>query len=133
MTVFESKAIINKPCAEVYTFLADLNNHQQLMPENVYNWSSTKDEAWFTIQNMAKLALKVSNRIEDSTIIIVPAEEVPFNLELRWVISDNNDSSSTAVLTILVDLNMMMKMLASGPLQKLTDHQTEQLKQIHNS
>lgn len=103
------------------------------MPENVYNWSSTKDEAWFTIQNMAKLALKVSNRIEDSTIIIVPAEEVPFNLELRWVISDNNDSSSTAVLTILVDLNMMMKMLASGPLQKLTDHQTEQLKQIHNS
>lgn len=130
MTVFESKAVINKPAAQVYAFLADLNNHQQLMPENIYNWSSTRDEARFTIQNMAKLALKVSNRIENSTIIIVPAEEVPFNVELRWVITDNNDSTSTAVLTILADLNMMMKMLASGPLKKLTEHQTGKLNSI---
>jgi hypothetical protein len=130
MTVFESKAIVNKPVTEVYTFLADLNNHQQLMPENVYNWSSTTDEARFTIQNMAKLALKVSNRIEPTTIIIVPAEEAPFNVELRWVISDNNDSTSTAILTISAELNMMMKMLASTPLQKLTDHQTERLQAI---
>lgn len=130
MTVFESKAVINKPAAEVYTFLSDLNNHQQLMPENIYNWSSTRDEARFTIRNMAKLALKVSNRIENSTIIIIPAEEVPFNVELRWVITDNNDSTSTAVLTILADLNMMMKMLASGPLEKLVTHQTGRLKTI---
>ncbi|HEY0669795.1 MAG TPA: SRPBCC family protein [Sphingobacteriaceae bacterium] len=130
MTVFESHVVINKPAADVYTFLADLNNHEQLMPENIYNWSSTKDEARFTIQNMAKLALKVSNRIENSTIIIVPADEPPFDLELRWVVSDNHDSTSTAVLTISAELNMMMKMLASGPLEKLTSHQTSKLKSI---
>ena len=100
------------------------------MPENIYNWSSTKDEARFTIQNMAKLALKVSNRIENSTIIIVPADEPPFDLELRWVVSDNHDATSTAVLTISAELNMMMKMLASGPLEKLTSHQTSKLKSI---
>ncbi|HEY1024922.1 MAG TPA: SRPBCC family protein [Sphingobacteriaceae bacterium] len=130
MTVFESKAIIARSASEVYSFLSDLNNHEKLMPENVYNWSSTSDEARFTIQNMAKLALKVSNRIENSTIIIAPAEEVPFGVELRWVISDNGDNSTTAVLTISADLNMMMKMLASGPLQKLTDHQTQKLKSV---
>lgn len=130
MTVFESHVVINKPAADVYTFLADLNNHEQLMPENIYNWSSTKEEARFTIQNMAKLALKVSNRIENSTIIIVPADEPPFDLELRWVVSDNHDSTSTAVLTISAELNMMMKMLASGPLEKLTSHQTSKLKSI---
>lgn len=130
MTVFESHVVINKPAADVYTFLTDLNNHEQLMPENIYNWSSTKDEARFTIQNMAKLALKVSNRIENSTIIIVPSDEAPFDLELRWVVSDNHDSTSTAVLTISAELNMMMKMLASGPLEKLTAHQTKKLKSI---
>lgn len=130
MTVFENHVVINKPAADVYTFLADLNNHEQLMPENIYNWSSTKDEARFTIQNMAKLALKVSNRIENSTIIIVPADEPPFDLELRWVVSDNHDSTSTAVLTISAELNMMMKILASGPLEKLTSHQTSKLKSI---
>lgn len=130
MTVFESKTVIAKPAAEVYSFLANINNHEQLMPENVTNWSSTSDEARFSIQNMGKLALKVSNRIEPSTIIIVPAEQVPFGVELRWVLSDNADSTTTAVLTISADLNMMMKMLASGPLQKLTDHQTQKLKQV---
>lgn len=130
MTVFESKTEISKPATEVYSFLSNINNHEQLMPENVTNWSSTADEARFSIQNMGKLALKVSNRIEPSTIIIVPAEQVPFGVELRWVLSDNADATTTAVLTISADLNMMMKMLASGPLQKLTDHQTKRLKQV---
>lgn len=130
MTVFESKAVINRPAAEVFAFLADINNHEQLMPENVSNWSSTRDEARFSIQNMGKLALKVSNRIEPSTIIVVPADQVPFGVELRWVLADNADSTTTAVLTISADLNMMMKMLASGPLQKLTDHQTRQLQKV---
>ena len=130
MTVFESKTIINKPSGEVYNFLADLNNHQKLMPENVYNWSSTKDEARFTIQNMAKLALKVSDRIENSSILVVPAEEAPFPVELKWTVSDKGDGTTEAVLSISAELNMMMKMLAAGPLQKLTDYQTEKLKSI---
>jgi hypothetical protein len=59
MTLIESKVSINKPINEVFEFLSDLNNHQQLMPENIYNWSSTKDEAKFTIQNMFHLSQKI--------------------------------------------------------------------------
>lgn len=130
MTVIESKSVINKPAAEVYNFLADLNNHQQLMPENIYNWSSTRDEARFTIQNMAKLALKVSTREENKQIVIVPAEAAPFPVELKWTLADNGDGTTTASYTISAELNMMMKMLASGPLQKLADHETAKLKSI---
>ena len=68
MSIFESKVEINKPVNEVYKFLADFNNHQKLMPENISNWSSTTDEASFSVQNMAKLALKISNRIENQAI-----------------------------------------------------------------
>ena len=128
MTIIQSKTTIDKPAAEVYTFLADLNNHQQLMPENIYNWSSTTDEARFTIQNMAKLALKVSSRKQDQEIIIIPSEEAPFPVELKWTLNDAGNGTTEAVHTISAELNMMMKMLASGPLQKLADHQTFQLK-----
>jgi uncharacterized membrane protein len=72
MTNIESTVSIERPIHEVFDFLADLNNHQQLMPENIYNWSSTKDEARFTIQNMAKLALKVSSITQDKEIIVKP-------------------------------------------------------------
>lgn len=129
MTNFESKVTIQKPVADVYGFLADLNNHQQLMPENIYNWTSTPDEARFTIQNMAKLVLKVNKRIADKEIQIIPAEEAPFALELKWTLQDNGDST-TAVYQIAADLNMMMKMLVSGPLQKLTDSETSRLAEV---
>ncbi|MFN8406857.1 MAG: SRPBCC family protein [Sphingobacteriaceae bacterium] len=130
MTIIESKATINKPVSEVYSFLMDLDHHQKLMPDNIYNWSSTKDEARFTIQNMAKLALKVSNRIENKEITIIPSEKAPFDVELKWSLMDNGDGTTEAKHIISADLNMMMKMLASGPLQKLADHQTIQLKNL---
>jgi carbon monoxide dehydrogenase subunit G len=129
MTTFESTITLTAPVEKVYSFLADLNNHQQLMPPSVYNWSSTADEARFTIQNMAKLAVKVSSRVENDQITIIPSEAGPFHAELTWKLSATDASSTKAIFTIKADLNMMMKMLASGPLQKLADHQTSALKE----
>ncbi|WP_316736633.1 SRPBCC family protein [Pedobacter aquatilis] len=130
MTIIESAVEINKPVNEVFAFLSNMNNHQELMPENIYNWTSTEDEARFTIQNMAKLAIKISNRVENQELIAIPTEKAPFDLELKWTVADNGNGTTTAKHIISADLNMMMKMLASGPLQKLADHQTEKLKEI---
>ncbi|WP_113662501.1 SRPBCC family protein [Pedobacter nanyangensis] len=130
MTIIESSTEINLPVAQVYQFLADLNNHQQLMPENIYNWSSTVDTASFTIQNMAKLAIHISERVENEKLVAVPTEKPPFDLSLQWSVTDNGNGTTSARHLISADLNMMMKMLASGPLQKLADYQTKKLKEI---
>lgn len=130
MTIIQNNIIVQKQAGEVYDFLADCNNHEQLMPENIYNWSSTRDEARFTIQNMAKLALKVENRVQDEEVLFVPLEKAPFDVSLRWKIEAIDENSTRASLIIEADLNMMMKMLASGPLQKLVDHQVMRLAQV---
>ncbi|MCX2476726.1 SRPBCC family protein [Pedobacter sp. MC2016-05] len=130
MTIIESAVEVSKPVAEVYAFLSNMNNHQQLMPENIYNWESTEDEARFTIQNMAKLAIAISNRVENQELTAIPTEKAPFEVELKWTVADNGNGTTTAKHIISADLNMMMKMLASGPLQKLVDHQTQKLKEI---
>lgn len=130
MTVIESVVELTLPIDKVYLFLEDLNNHQQLMPENIYNWSSTTDEASFTIQNMAKLAIKVSSRTPNSEIVAIPSEKPPFDVELKWTVTPNENGGTTAKHIISADLNMMMKMLAAGPLQKLADYQTQKLKEI---
>ncbi|MEZ2334284.1 SRPBCC family protein [Mucilaginibacter sp. RCC_168] len=129
MSTFTSNISINKPVSEVYAFLADFNNHQKLMPENIQEWVSTADEAHFSIQNMAKLSLKIESRVPDQEIIIVPAAKPPFDLKLKWSLSYDNDHTDV-IFTIDADLNMMMKMLASGPLQKLADHETNSLTEI---
>ncbi len=129
MTIIESAVEVTKPITEVYAFLSNMNNHQRLMPENIYNWESTEDEARFTIQNMAKLAIAITNRVENQELTATPTEKAPFEIELKWTVAENGPGT-IAKLIISADLNMMMKMLASGPLQKLVDHQTERLQQI---
>jgi len=130
MTVIESSVELNLPVEKVYSFLADMNNHQQLMPENIYNWSSTTDEASFTIQNMAKLAIKISDRVENKELTALPTEKPPFDVELKWTVADNGNGGTIAKHIISADLNMMMKMLAVKPLQNLADHQTQRLTEI---
>ncbi len=130
MTTIQNTTEINKNVSEVYAFLTDLNNHEQLMPENIYNWSSTKDEARFTIQNMAKLALRVDERSENKAIKLIPSEKAPFEVALRWELQVVEDTLTKATFIIDADLNMMMKMIASGPLQKLVDYQINKLKEL---
>ncbi|TDG35012.1 SRPBCC family protein [Pedobacter changchengzhani] len=130
MTIIESEVKVNKPVSEVFAFLSNMNNHEKLMPDNIYNWVSTEDEVSFTIQNMAKLAIKISSRVENKELIAIPTEKAPFEIELKWTTEDNGDGTTTAKHILSADLNVMMKMLASGPLQKLVDHQTAQLQAI---
>jgi carbon monoxide dehydrogenase subunit G len=122
MTIIENKSIINAPIEEVYNFLEDCNSHEQLQPENIYNWTSTKNEASFTIQNMAKFALKIDKRVPNSEILLLPKGDAPFNVSIIWKLNPSA-SGTEATLTLKAELNMMLKMVASGPLQKLVDFQ----------
>jgi len=130
MTTIQNTTEINRSVGEVFAFLTDLNNHEQLMPENIYNWSSTADEARFTIQNMAKLALKVEERVANQIIKLIPSEKAPFEVTLRWELKAVSDTETKATFVIDADLNMMMKMIATGPLQKLIDFQVNKLKAV---
>ena len=129
MSVFESTVTVNKPVNQVYLFLADMNNHKQLMPDNIVDWVSTADVASFNIENITKLSLKIHERITNREIRIIPAEKPPFDMELKWVLSATGDTTE-AVFTIDADLNMLMKMMASGPLQKLANEETTNLARL---
>ncbi|MDB5158249.1 MAG: hypothetical protein JWR50_2956 [Mucilaginibacter sp.] len=126
MATFESKKVINAPLETVYNFLSDFNNHQQLMPDSVQNWASTFNTAGFSIQNMVQLSLKIDERVENKTINIIAVDNPPFSIQLNWDLAAEN-SGTTVTFTINAELNMMMKLMASGPLQKLADHETERL------
>ena len=126
MSNFNSTVVINRPAEEVFNFLADFNNHKGLMPDNVVNWSSDYDSAKFEVPNMLKLSLKITGRTPNTLIEISPVEKPPFAVKLTWEIKSGNDTSEVT-FTITAELNMMMKMMASGPLQKLAEHQTQAL------
>lgn len=132
MKNFESTITINKSAEVIFNFLADMNNHEQLMPkDDISEWKSTVDEASFTIRNMIKLSLKIDELKTASEIIIIPAEKPPFEMELKWTLT-SVENGTEVLFVIAADLNMMMKMVASGPLQKLADDETSNLFNLLN-
>ncbi len=132
MSIFQSTTIINKPSAEVYDFLADLHNHQQLMAtDDISEWSSTTDKASFSIRGMVTLSIQTQELIPSSLVRIVAVDKPPFDIELKWELTSAENGTKVAY-TITAALNMMMKMVASGPLQKLADEEIANLTKLLN-
>jgi len=127
MTTFQNKVTSKQPAGKIFNFLADMNNHQQLMPaEDIGDWKSTYNEASFNIRGMINLSLKVDSRVENKEIRIVPSGKPPFEMELTWEIAQSGGETDVT-FTINADLNLMMKMAVSGQLKKLTEHETNNL------
>jgi len=127
MTTFESRVTIQQPVDKIYNFLADMNNHQQLMPaEDISDWKSTYSNASFNLRGMVVLSLKVDSRVENAVVKILPAEKPPFDVELKWELSSSGNSTDVT-FTIAAELNFMMKMAVSGQLKKLAEHETNSL------
>ncbi|HVW97470.1 MAG TPA: hypothetical protein VHA56_15965 [Mucilaginibacter sp.] len=130
MTIFENKVTIARRADEIFEFLADMNNHQQLMPaDDITEWISDQDKASFVIRGMIKLTLKIENSIKNKEIKIVLVEEPPFEMTLTWGLAEK-EGETEVTFTIAADLNVMMKMAVSGQLKKLTGHETNNLSLI---
>ena len=127
MTTIQQQISLQAPVEKVYAFLSNGNNHEKLMPPTITGWQSTEDTAQFSIQGLAKLSLKVTERIENQKIAFGPVDKPPFDFSLYWDLQKGQDTQTLANLRIDADLNMMLKMMVSGPLQKLVDYQVAQL------
>lgn len=131
MAIFESKIAVDRPVSDVYQFLADFNNHGQLMPDNVQNWSASYNEAGFMVQNTVKLSLQITERIENQAVNITAINNPPFPIQLNWLLVANGESTDVT-FTINAEPGGLMKMMVSGPLQKLANHEIESLAAVLN-
>lgn len=132
MTIIEvPKEIINKSQQELYAFLADCNNHQQLMPEQVVNWQSDTNSCKFTIKGTADLSLRIKETQPNSSIVLEPYEKVPFPFTLTWNIEGEGDAAKVGAI-LAADMNMFIKMVAAKPLENFLKFQVEKLKAIMN-
>jgi carbon monoxide dehydrogenase subunit G len=122
MTRIESNFIpVSETAEKVFLFLKDLNNHRQIMPSQVTEWWSDGVEAKLKIQGLGALHLKLAEAKANSFLKILPASAAPVDLNLEWNIeSDGNGSKVQAVIN--AELNMMMRMVATKPLQGLADY-----------
>lgn len=131
MTKIESEKVeINNSVESVFTYLGNFNNFQKLMPEQVANWSSTEDECSFTISGMATIGMKIIEKKPFTEINIISNGKVPFNFNLKVLLTDALENKSTGQLVFEAELNPMLKMMVEKPLGNFFNMLASKLKDI---
>jgi len=130
MKNFESeKLIINKSPENIFNFLSNFNNFEKFMPEQIANWQATENSCSFTIQGMADIGMKIQEKIPHTKIIIVPDGKVPFEFELVCSLKNISSDKTETQLFFNADLNPVLSMMASKPLQNFVNILGEKLKE----
>jgi carbon monoxide dehydrogenase subunit G len=128
MTRIESKQVdIAKPAAQVHAFLQDMNNFQQLLPQDrISEWKS--DGA----SGAATIGLKLAGGVPDKEVRMESSERSPFKFTLT-VHLDDKGGSTRAWQVFEADLNPFIKMMVESPLKHLFDHIADKMVALHGA
>lgn len=131
MTNITSETVTLKtPIQEIFDFLSDLNNYNQLLPsDNISDFQSTKENCSFKVQNAYNIGLVKISEQTPNLITLNSSENSPIKFELKIHISENNGETST-FLDCAAELNAMLKMMVERPLQNLFNYMANRLKEV---
>ena len=123
--IFKSNWVKNKRSEkELFEYIGDMNNMPPILPEQVVDIKADNDNLAFTIQGMGSVALRVEEREPNKLIQLVPEGKVPFQFVLNVHIR-NNEQQTECCFEIDANLNPLMQMMASRPLQNLVNMMAE--------
>ena len=111
---------------ELFEYIGDMNNMPPILPEQVVNITADTDNLAFTIQGMGSIALRVFNRKPNESIQLSPVGKTPFQFVLNIYIK-KSESGSECCFEIDAQLNPLMQMMASRPLQNLVNIMAERV------
>ncbi len=120
MNLKSNSIISQKSQKELFEFLTDLNNFEQLMPENTEKFEVDGDSFIFGLKGMPEIRLVLKERTEYSQIILGAASsKLPFTLTVD--IDELDDTMCEATFDFEGSFNPMMAMMIKRPLQKFID------------
>ena len=132
MTRIDSKEVeIAKPAQELYDFVKDMNNFQQLLPqERISEWKSDGASCSFKVQGAATIGLQLDGGTPPNLLKLKATERSPFPFTLDVHLKE--DGGVTKVSQVFeADLNPFIKMMVEKPLKNLFDHIADRMKVIH--
>ena len=119
---------VNKSQEDLYHFLTDFNNFEQLMPENTDKFEITDTGFLFALKGMPTIKLKLQEKVPFSKIVLASAsEQFPFTLTTN--IKDAN-GKATANFEFEGKFNPMITMMVKKPLQKFVDTLSSNLQKL---
>jgi carbon monoxide dehydrogenase subunit G len=119
---------VQKTDENLYNFLSDFKNFEQIMPENTEKFELTDDGFLFALKGMPTIKLKLQEKIPHSKIILASAsDKFPFTLAANI---SRIEAKSEVNFKFDGQFNAMISMMVKKPLQKFIDTLSDNLKSL---
>ena len=130
MFIESPKKTISKGNKEVFTFLTDLKNFEQLMPENIDKFEVLNNDRFlFALKGMPEIVLERKAQTEFNQLVLGAAsEKLPFTLTAD--IAAIGETESEVTLSFSGEFNAMMAMMIKSPITNFMKTLSENLNKI---
>lgn len=130
MNLSSKKVTLEKTPQEVCDFLSNVDNFEQLMPENIQKFEKIGDNAFvFALKGMPEIALELKEVNAPNQVVLgAKSDKLPFTLTAN--ISENGESGSETVLDFQGEFNAMMAMMIKGPINNFLGTLSDKLQEI---
>ena len=126
MHISGKSVVVNKNINDVFNFLADFNNFERLMPEQVSEWQSDSESCSFSVKGMGKVGMKYAKKEFPTNIEMVPYGKSPISFALKITLEEEG-ATTRATGEVDADINPMLAMMAKRPLENLINEITSKL------
>jgi carbon monoxide dehydrogenase subunit G len=129
---FESRiGKVRQSAAVIYNWLSDFRNFTGLVPaDKVKNWQATADECHFTVDMVGDTGLKIAEKEEAKLIKITTIGDNPYNFFFWIQLKEVAPYDTRIKLTLKLDLNPMLRMMAAKPIQNFLDSLIDQMEKM---
>lgn len=118
MELESNKVTVQKSQQELFDFLTNVENYEQIMPDSKEKFEvKSKDTFAFALKGMPEIELQIKETREPEFIVLGSTSD-KFNFSLDVVIEPAGENQSQAQLFFHGKFNTMMSMMVKGPLKK---------------
>lgn len=130
MHIETPKKTIKKSNEAVYTYLTDLKNFEQLMPESIDKFEIIDEDTFlFALKGMPQIVLKRKEQVPFERVVLGAAsEKLPFTLSAH--ITEIDDNTSEVMLNFEGEFNAMMAMMIKNPITNFMGTLSENLTKL---
>ena len=130
MELQSDKVTVQKSQQELFDFLTNVSNYEQIMPESKEKFEVKSEDTFaFALKGMPEIALKIQETREPEYIKLGSTSD-KFDFSLDVEIGSINEDQSEAQLFFHGKFNTMMAMMVKGPLKKFINTLSENLSKI---
>jgi len=130
MHIESPKKVVSKSKQEVFEFLADVKNFEQLMPDNISKFEVLNEDTFiFALKGMPEITLKRKEEIPNEKIVLGAADG-KLDFTLTADIQELSENSAEVTLHFNGEFNAMMAMMIKNPITNFIGTLSENLVNI---